>query len=148
MPRIHASCVILGECGVLIRGPSGSGKSRFARQLLFEAATCGRFARLVCDDQVEIEERSGRVIARAVGPIEGRLEIRGVGIVGVDHEPAAAICLVVDCGAEHPARMPEAQDHAIVSGVRLRRLVHHGDPAFVGLVTRLCGKGDTTMMLR
>jgi HPr kinase/phosphorylase len=148
MERIHASCVVLGECGILVRGAPGSGKSSLVRQMLFEAKLGGRFARLVCDDQVEIEERHGRLLARAVAAIEGRLEVRGVGIIEVQHEPAAAIRLVVDCGTQQPRRMPEEDDgFAELSGVRLRRLVHHGDPSFARIAASLCGQDDTVVTL-
>ena len=149
MERIHASCVVLGECGVLIRGASGSGKSGLARQLVFEATGAGSFASLVSDDRVAVEVRHGRLIARAVFPIAGQLEIRGVGLVGVGHEPATVIRLVIDCEAKRPSRMPDsAEGSALIAGVRLRRLVHHGDPAFAPVVTRLCGRDDTIMTLR
>ena len=48
-PTIHASAVLVGAKAALIRGPSGSGKSRLAWSLV-TAATEGllRFARLVC----------------------------------------------------------------------------------------------------
>jgi hypothetical protein len=139
---------VLGECGVLIRGPSGSGKSSLARQLLFEAGRGGRFARLVSDDRLEVEERHGRVLARAVAPIEGRLEIRGVGIVALGHEGAAVIRVVVDCGPEKPSRMPAAiEGVATVCGIPLRRFVHHGEATLAHIVACLCGQGDTVMTL-
>jgi HPr kinase/phosphorylase len=148
MERIHASCVVLGECGVLIRGPSGSGKSSLARQLLFEAGRGGRFARLVSDDRLEVEARHGRVLARAVALIEGRLEIRGVGIVALRHERAAVIRVVVDCEPEKPSRLPaSAETCTTVCDIRLRRMVHHGDPALAQIVACLCGQGDTVMTL-
>ena len=31
---LHASCVVVGEAGILIRGPSGSGKSSLAREIV------------------------------------------------------------------------------------------------------------------
>ena len=83
--RIHATCVVIGEAGILIRGASGAGKSSLARALLAGAALAGRFGRLVGDDRVEIAALNGRLVARPVKPIEGRLEVRGVGIVGLAH---------------------------------------------------------------
>ncbi|MFL5080923.1 MAG: HPr kinase/phosphorylase, partial [Microvirga sp.] len=106
--KVHATCVVIGEAGILIRGLSGTGKSSLALQLLTDAARAGRFGRLVGDDRVEIAALNGRLVARPVEPIEGRLEVRGVGIVGLAHEPAAVVRLVVDCAAEALVRLPEA----------------------------------------
>src|SRR5437868_6022496 len=107
---IHASCVLVGEAGVLIRGASGSGKSFLAHMLIAEAAQRGGFARLVCDDRIRIERRGGRLLARAVSPLESCLEVRGVGLLSIPHEPAAVIRLVVDCLGDAPARLPEDGD--------------------------------------
>jgi HPr kinase/phosphorylase len=145
--RIHATCVVIGEAGILIRGLSGSGKSSLALQLLTDAARAGRFSRLVGDDRVEIAALNGRLVARPVKPIEGRLEVRGVGIVGLAHEPAAVVRLVVDCAAEAPARMPEGADAvAIVAGIALPRLVSDLDEGIAERVQwRLNGLCDAGM---
>ena len=56
------------------------------------------------------------------------IEVRGVGIVGLAHEPAAVVRLVVDCAAGAPARMPEAADAVeIVAGIAIPRLVSPAD---------------------
>jgi HPr kinase/phosphorylase len=145
--RIHATCVVIGEAGILIRGLSGSGKSSLALQLLTDAARAGRFSRLVGDDRVEIAALNGRLVARPVTPIEGRLEVRGVGIVGLAHEPAAVVRLIVDCAAEAPARMPEGADAvAIVAGIALPRLVSDLDEGIAERVQwRLNGLCDAGM---
>src|SRR3954468_8402537 len=126
--RIHATCVVIGEAGILIRGASGAGKSSLAGALIAGAALAGRFGRLAGDDRVgieavngglggEIEALNGRLVARPVKPIEGRLEVRGVGIVGLAHEPAAVVRLVVDCAEGAPAPLPAA---AGAPGIRAR----------------------------
>jgi HPr kinase/phosphorylase len=107
--NLHATCIVLGEAGILIRGPSGSGKSTLARQILDLGAANGVFARLVCDDRVLVARRNGRLVARALPAIAGRLEIRGIGLVACAYEPAAVLRMVVECG-EAPARMPEERD--------------------------------------
>lgn len=117
---LHATCVAVGEAGVLIRGASGAGKSTLARRLVTASLRAGLFARLVGDDRVRIEARHGRVVARPVPAIAGRLEIRGVGLVSQAHEGAAVVRLLVDLLDEAPARMPEPREReASLAGVRL-----------------------------
>jgi HPr kinase/phosphorylase len=120
-PSIHATCVLVGARGVLIRGPSGSGKSRLALRLL-QAAERGRirFARLVSDDRTLVAASHGRLLARPVPALSGMIEIRGSGIRQLPHEPMAVIALVVDL-ATPGERLP--RDNSVeVSGVRLDRL--------------------------
>jgi serine kinase of HPr protein (carbohydrate metabolism regulator) len=147
---IHASCVVLGEAGVLIRGASGAGKSSLAHVLTDEVSRRGGFARLVCDDRVRVERRSGRLLARAVPPLEGCLEVRGVGLLAVAHEPAAVVRLLVDCLGDPPARLPEdAEQVETVQGVVLPRLAHRVDPALARIVLwRLRDLHDTVMAKR
>lgn len=122
-PTIHASCVLVGEAGILIRGPSGSGKSSLARALVAEARHAGRFAALVADDRVRLMARHGRLIAEVPEAIAGAIEIRGIGIVNVDFERTCVVRLVVDCEPEYPERMPaEADTKDTLCGVFLPRL--------------------------
>jgi HPr kinase/phosphorylase len=124
-PTIHASAVLVGAKAVLIRGPSGSGKSQLALTLL-QAAQAGhlRFARLVADDRVHVEAVNGRLLVRAASALKGLLELRGSGIQSIKPEPVAAIGYVVDLAAEDAARLPErqAQEEAVIEGIRLPRL--------------------------
>ena len=107
--NLHATCVLLGEVGILIRGGAGSGKSTLARQLLAYGEQVGCFAALVSDDRVNVARLHGRLLARAIPAIAGQLEIRGLGIVQVAAEPAAIIRILIDC--EVPAtRMPNISD--------------------------------------
>ena len=120
MPTLHATCVLLGEAGVLIRGPSGSGKSRLARRLV--SASTG-FARLVCDDRVRIEALNGRLVARAVAAIAGTVEIRGLGLMSTPFEAAAVVRLVVDSSPERAERLPEEAEASVeIAEVTLPRI--------------------------
>ena len=121
--QIHATAVVVGEHGLLLRGSSGAGKSTLARELIAAAESAGRFARLVCDDRVSIEPRDSRLVARALPEIAGLLEIRGLGICPVPYEPSAVIRLVVDLN-EHPPRLP-AQDELLteIAGSVVPRIV-------------------------
>jgi hypothetical protein len=119
---IHANCVVIGETGILIRGAAGSGKSTLARRLVAEAIRVGRFARLVADDRVMLASQAGRLVARPHPAIAGRVELRGEGVLAVDHEPAAVIGLVVDLGvAGDRLPAPDAVNTELC-GLRLGRV--------------------------
>lgn len=120
---LHASAVLVGDAGILIRGRSGSGKSSLARALIEAARARGLFARLISDDRVLVSARGGRLVARVHPLIAGALEVRGLGIVPVEHAGAAVIRLVVECGAPPLDRMPEPEHSLVeVAGVRVRRI--------------------------
>ncbi len=102
MIRVHATSVALGGDGILLRGPSGSGKSDLALRLIDEGA------RLVADDQTEIERAGAGLEMRAPATIAGRMEVRGLGIVRVAALASAPLRLVVDLVApEAVERLPE-----------------------------------------
>jgi serine kinase of HPr protein (carbohydrate metabolism regulator) len=123
MATIHASAVLVGARAILVRGPSGSGKSRLVLDLLDRFAGGGPpFARLVADDRVEVEAAHGRLLARAPQPLAGLVEIRGLGIRQVAYEPVAVVGLVVDIDVPDAARMPEEDAlSTTLAGVTLPR---------------------------
>lgn len=121
---LHASVVLVGAGAVLIRGPSGSGKSHLVLSLI-QAAQAGtlRFARLVADDRAELTAAHGRLLARAPATLAGLLEVRGLGIRRLDYESVALVSLAVDLMAEDAARLPAvSSQHTEIHGVRLPRL--------------------------
>jgi HPr kinase/phosphorylase len=137
---VHASAVLVGARAVLIRGPSGSGKSRLALELI-EAARTGSlpFARLVGDDRLFLQAAGGRLLVRPAQALAGLIEVRGVGVVRLPHEPSAVVGLVVDLGAD-VERLPQAQSlQAEIEGVRLPRLAVAPEdaalPAVLALLT-------------
>ena len=112
--RVHASCVAFNGRGVLLRGPSGSGKS----DLALRAIEAG--ARLVADDLVALDRRDGRVWASPLPQAGGRLEVRGVGIVRL---PAlgdgAPLVLIVDLAPSERLPAPCLEP---VLGLPVRRI--------------------------
>lgn len=118
---VHASAVAIGETGILIRGPSGGGKSNLAMGLIFAAGGMRRFASLVGDDRIDLENCGGRLIARGHHMIRGMVEKRGLGILKVPHEAAVVTRLVVDIVAPQEAvRYPEPEHrHVALCGVQL-----------------------------
>ncbi len=121
-PTIHASAVLIGARAVLILGPSGSGKSSLALALL-QANVALPFARLVADDRAHVEAVHHRLLVRPAAALAGLIEVRGLGIRQLPHEPVAVVGLVVDLGVQDPARLPEpASLETKIEGITLPRL--------------------------
>jgi len=128
---IHASAVLVGARAALIRGPSGAGKSRLALELI-EAARAGAllFARLVADDRVHVDAAGGRLLARPAEALAGLIEVHGVGLLRMAHEPSALVGLVVDLAAADATRLPDAdQRNAEIEGIFVPRLAVASDVA-------------------
>ena len=126
---VHASAVAVGEVGILIRGPSGSGKSSLAFSLLVLAAQGGSFARLVGDDRIELDRCNSRLIARGHAAIRGMVELRGQGIIRLAYEPAVVVGLVVDLlPVVELIRYPDPENRQVeLCGVKLPRLALSSD---------------------
>jgi HPr kinase/phosphorylase len=119
---VHACAVLIGARAILIRGPAGSGKSQLALALIETARTGALpFARLIADDRVRLEAHHGRLLARAPEAIAGLIEVRGLGIRRVAHEPVAVVGLVVDLASPDSERLPASQK-AVIDGIALPRL--------------------------
>jgi serine kinase of HPr protein (carbohydrate metabolism regulator) len=103
---VHGTAVALEGRGILIRGPSGSGKSLLALALLDEWESRGREAMLVADDGVGLRVEGDQVIMEAPETIAGLIELRGRGVVERPHVGRARLNVVIDLVAALE-RMPE-----------------------------------------
>jgi serine kinase of HPr protein (carbohydrate metabolism regulator) len=113
MDMIHATCVAIDRVGVLLRGPSGSGKSDLALRLIDGGAA------LVADDRVVLNVEAGRLVARAPNAIAGLIEARGLGPLAVRATASVPVGLIVDLVAGREVeRYPEPEFHTLL-GVRL-----------------------------
>ncbi|MBL6934933.1 MAG: HPr kinase/phosphatase C-terminal domain-containing protein [Alphaproteobacteria bacterium] len=108
MTLTHGTCVTLDGVAVLLRGPSGSGKSDLALRLIDGGA------RLIADDQTLVTMRDGRLVASAPETIAGKMEVRGIGILAVEAETSGILGLVVDLVPDPPERMPEPETTEIL----------------------------------
>ncbi len=97
----HAGLLALpwrgGWRGVLIEGPSGSGKSDLALRALAEGF------RLVADDRVLVWASGGRPWGRAPNALAGLMESRGLGVLPVAALSFAPIVLAIRCEASPEA---------------------------------------------
>lgn len=102
MALVHATSVALDGAGLLLLGPSGSGKSDLALRLI------DRGAILIADDQVDIFLAEGRPFAQSPPAIRGLIEARGIGLLRLPYLASAPLVLAVRLGpGQKPERMPE-----------------------------------------
>ena len=97
---------------MLISGPSGAGKSDLALRLLDRGFT------LVSGDRTILRKDGNKLIASAPPTIEGKLEIRGVGIVDMDQVQDVPVALVVELTAD-VERLPDDSRERLILGVAI-----------------------------
>ena len=115
---IHATCVRTGGAGILLAGPSGSGKSALALELI---DTPGHGAGgplletvLVADDRVLLERNGEELFASPPEELAGLLEVRGLGILRVPHVERVRVRLIVRLSPWHEIeRMPEPESEEL-----------------------------------
>lgn len=113
--RVHGTCVAVEGRGALFRGAPGSGKSDLALRLI------ERGAQLVSDDQVILEETESGLRATAEPRLQGKLEVRGIGIVDVPSVAAAPLLAVFDlCAPAKIDRQPETRFEELLPGKKVR----------------------------
>jgi HPr kinase/phosphorylase len=132
-PTIHASAVAVGDCAVLIRGPSGSGKSRLAFDLILAGrAGLTASARLVGDDRVHIWPKGAELMVSPAPALAGLIEIYGLGIRHCDFLAEAPVGLVVDLDASDAERLPPSKAlQTTIKGILVPRIPVK--PGFFGL---------------
>ena len=121
---VHASAVKVGHRAVLIRGASGTGKSRLAFDLIL-AGRAGQIppAVLVGDDRVHLRASQGQLTVQPARELAGLIEIRGLGIRRCDFVEDAIVGLVVDLAAPDAERMPPPEAlQTQISGTKIPRI--------------------------
>lgn len=120
----HATALQISGKGVLLRGASRSGKSSIAMRLLDDCRLHTMSGFLIADDRVFLDKRNDGLYAISPDELRGLLEIRGLGIVHVDHLKEARLDLIVDLvPADNFERYPEeGAQNTIIKDVALARI--------------------------
>jgi serine kinase of HPr protein (carbohydrate metabolism regulator) len=105
---LHAGLIALRHNGlwrgVLLQGPSGSGKSDLALRCLDLGFV------LIADDRVEAWESAGGLFGAPPEVLAGFAEARGIGLITLGYRPWARMVLAVDCvTSSEVERMPDPQ---------------------------------------
>lgn len=98
--EMHATAVAIDGRGVLLTGQPGSGKSDLALRLIDRGAV------LIGDDRVRLATEDSCLTVHATGRMDGKIEMRGLGIVDLPHIVAAPLALAVDLDRT-PERLPD-----------------------------------------
>lgn len=112
---------------MLIVGPSGSGKSSLALQLISLGAG------LVADDRTQITLKGGALIATVPAAIRGMIEARGVGILHATDVGPTPLDMVIDMSKSEEQRLPEPHSYTVL-GISLRCLHTAPSPHFAAAV--------------
>lgn len=106
---LHATTVAVGNDCVAITGPSGSGKTSVALQCLAipPGPYCASAPRLVADDQTVLDAREGALWASAPAPLKNMVEVRGLGVVGIETLATARLRCVVELTEAEIPRLPD-----------------------------------------
>lgn len=106
MTNIHATLVSYDNKGILLMGPSGSGKSDLALRLITDYK-----AKLVADDRVDLFEKNKHLYGCSPQNIFKKLEIRGLGIaeLSAKKETPINLCVELCINRKDIERIPDTQ---------------------------------------
>ncbi|WP_028725755.1 HPr kinase/phosphorylase [Paracoccus zeaxanthinifaciens] len=99
--QLHATTVAIEGRGLVILGPSGAGKSTLALELMATGAV------LVADDRTDLARQGDALIASVPQALAGRIEARGIGILGAREYGPVPVAWACDLGAAASARLPQ-----------------------------------------
>lgn len=130
LPRVvHGSCVSLDGRALLLVGPSGSGKSSLALQLMAFGAG------LVSDDLTCLAREAERIVTSCPAAPDAvfGIEARGLGILGAHSSGPTDLFAIVDLAKSNTTRLPEPQNLE-VAGVSIPCIARVDSPAFPAML--------------
>lgn len=112
--QVHGTALEVEGVGLLLRGPSGSGKSDLALRLIEGGA------KLIADDRVDLTRREDQLSARAPQALAGLLEVREIGILQFPFLKETVLKAIIDLYPSSPEnRLPEERVED-VAGLQIR----------------------------
>ena len=131
----HASSVAIDGRAVVICGPSGSGKSALALQLMALGAG------LLADDITLLWREGEAVMAGAPPSLPRAIELRGAGLIRAELAAPAPVDLVVDLSVTETQRLPPLREITLLG--RMLPLLHKIEGAHfpAGIVQYVRGRG-------
>lgn len=132
---MHGTTVAVGDVAALIIGPSGSGKSSLALEMI------GLGAKLVSDDVSLIKADGGAVMIHAPDRLNGVIEARGVGLIHVPWVSSAQLQLVVDLSKVESERLPRSHRVTSVAGSDIDLVLRVDAPYFASAIYHMLRYG-------
>jgi serine kinase of HPr protein (carbohydrate metabolism regulator) len=117
---IHGTAIQDQGVGWLLSGPSGSGKSDLALRLMAHGA------QLIADDQVTLWSTEERLWATCPMPIQGLMEVRGIGLIHRPFLTQAPIHGLIKLLPHHQIERFPSCEHMLLCGRAVP--VHYVDP--------------------
>ncbi len=111
--RIHATSIAWQGRAALLLGPSGSGKSSIALQMM--AFGCD----LIADDRCDVNRIDNGLFVRCPDALLGKIEARRFGILNCAFAEQASLICAVDLSKPEGKRLPE-QYKTEICGAELR----------------------------
>ena len=132
--QLHASTIVISNQAVAFVGPSGSGKSGHALEMV------ARGARLLADDITWFEAKETAIMASCPPSLSGQIEARGLGILNAEPAPPAPLSLIVDLGTPEQDRLPPRRTTQILQ--QSIPLLHKSDtPHFIASIIHYIAHG-------
>jgi len=126
--NFHSTSVVIEDCGIMIIGCSGCGKSDLALRLIDSGAT------LISDDVTICKKRKNGIFLYSPKETKGLLEVREIGIITVPFTENVKLSLLVELIDKEGERMPKRTKN-ILLGVKIPKIQIFGkNPSSVAKV--------------
>jgi len=126
--NFHSTSVVIEDCGIMIIGCTGCGKSDLALRLIDSGAT------LISDDVTICKKKKKEIFLFAPKETKGLLEVREIGIITVPFIENVKLSLLVELIDKEGIRIPK-KTKKILLGVKIPKIEIFGkNPSSVAKV--------------